>query len=125
MGGSDYRTIPWPYTAPVIGGVSEGSKYIKSINDIMGSGKIGDTDIIDEIFLYQARENNEIDEKTPIISLACAHPCKFPDAVYKSIKVKPSLPDGSKDLLSRKRKSLFAPADHSTVKSIIEGYRRL
>ena len=46
-------------------------------------------------------------------------------AVYKSIKVKPSLPDGSKDLLSRKKKSLFAPADHSTVKSIIEGYRRL
>ncbi len=73
----------------------------------------------------QARKNNEIDEKTPIISLACAHPCKFPDAVYKSIKVKPSLPDGSKDLLSRKKKSLFAPADHRTVKSIIEGYRRL
>ena len=73
----------------------------------------------------QARKNNEIDEKTPIISLACAHPCKFPDAVNKSIKVKPSLPDGSKDLLSRKKKSLFAPADHSTVKSIIEGYRRL
>ena len=73
----------------------------------------------------QARKNNEIDENTPIISLVCAHPCKFPDAVYKSIKVKPSLPDGSKDLLSRKRKSLFAPADHSTVKSIIEGYRRL
>ena len=72
----------------------------------------------------QARKNNEIDEKTPIISLACAHPCKFPDAVYKSIKVKPSLPNDSKDLLLREKKSLFAPADHSTVKSIIEGYRR-
>ena len=60
LGGSDYRTIPWPYTAPIIGGVSEGSKYIKSINDIMGSGKIGDTDIIDERYLLEARENNQL-----------------------------------------------------------------
>ena len=60
LGGSDYRTIPWPYTAPVIGGVSEGSKYIKSINDIMGGGKIGDTDIIDERYLLEARENNQL-----------------------------------------------------------------
>jgi len=60
IGGTDYKTIPWPYTTPIINGVSDDSKYNKSINDVLGSGKIGNTDIIDEIFLYQARENDEL-----------------------------------------------------------------
>ncbi len=60
LGGSDYRTIPWPYTTPVIGGVSQDSKYLKSIDDILGGGKIGDTDIIDERFLLEAKENDEL-----------------------------------------------------------------
>ena len=60
VGGDDYVTIPWPYTTPVIGGVSEDSKYSKSINDILGGGKIGNLDIIDETFLVEARENDEL-----------------------------------------------------------------
>ena len=60
VGGEDYKTIPWPYTAPIIGGISQDSKYLKSINDILGGGKIGDTDIIDETFLIDAKENDEL-----------------------------------------------------------------
>jgi len=60
VGGSDYTTLPWPYTTPIIGGVSEDSKYMKSINDILGGGNIGDLDIIDETFLVNAKENNEL-----------------------------------------------------------------
>ena len=60
VGGSEYKTIPWPYTTPIIGGVSENSKYSKSINDILGGGKIGDTDIIDERNLLEAKENDEL-----------------------------------------------------------------
>ena len=60
VGGDDYVTIPWPYTTPIIGGVSEDSKYSKSINDILGGGKIGNLDIIDETFLVEARENDEL-----------------------------------------------------------------
>tara|TARA_Y100001938_G_scaffold150628_1_gene242522 strand:+ start:2937 stop:7463 length:4527 start_codon:yes stop_codon:yes gene_type:complete len=60
VGGDDYVTIPWPYTTPIIGGVSKDSKYSKSINDILGGGKIGNLDIIDETFLVEARENDEL-----------------------------------------------------------------
>ena len=60
VGGADYTTLPWPYTAPVIGGVSQDSKYIKSVEGILGSGKIGDNDIIDETFLVDSKENDEL-----------------------------------------------------------------
>ena len=60
LGGSEYRTLPWPYTSPIIGGVSENSKYTKSVNDILGGGKIGNQDLIDETFLTDAKENDEL-----------------------------------------------------------------
>ena len=60
VGGSDYTTIPWPYTTPVIGGVSKNSKYLTSIDATLAGGKLGDADIIDETFLVHAKENNEI-----------------------------------------------------------------
>ena len=60
VGGADYTTIPWPYTTPVIGGTDEYSKYKISIRDTLSGGKIGEADIIDETFLVEANENNEI-----------------------------------------------------------------
>jgi hypothetical protein len=60
LGGSDYTTIPWPYTTALIGGISEESKYYKSIVNTLGGGKIGNTDIIDEKFLIQSRDNTEL-----------------------------------------------------------------
>ena len=62
LGGSDYTTIPWPHTTPIIGGVSQDSKYLKSINDTLSGGKIGFSDIIDETFLVNAQENDELGE---------------------------------------------------------------
>ena len=72
----------------------------------------------------QARISNQVDDNIPIISLACAHPSKFPEAVNKAIGIKPELPDAIRDLLKKDKKSLFAPADSNTIKSLIEGYRR-
>ena len=69
VGGADYTTLPWPYTTPIIGGVSQDSKYIKSVNDILGSGKIGDTDIIDETFLVDAKENDELGKNIQTMDL--------------------------------------------------------
>jgi len=60
VGGSDYTTIPWPYTSPIIGGVSENSKYKKSVEKILSSGKIGNLDIIDEKLLVNSRDNSEL-----------------------------------------------------------------
>ena len=47
IGGFDFSTIPWPQTSPVIGGISNNSKYNKSLEDILTGGKIGSNDIID------------------------------------------------------------------------------
>ena len=52
VGGDDYTTIPWPLTSPVISGISQDSKYLKSINDTLGGGKIGYDDIIDETCFF-------------------------------------------------------------------------
>ena len=79
LGGTEYRTIPWPYTTPVIGGVSEDSKYKKSINDILGGGKIGNADIIDERFLIQSRDNNEIGKNIEQMDL---EQCRYFDTPY-------------------------------------------
>ena len=69
VGGSDYTTIPWPYTTAVIGGISQDSKYFKSINDILGGGKIGDLDIIDETFLVSAKFNDELGQNIEKLDL--------------------------------------------------------
>ena len=59
VGGSEYTTIPWPYTTPIIGGVDNNSKYKISVQNTLSSGKIGNTDIIDERFLVNDLENDE------------------------------------------------------------------
>ena len=69
FGGNDYTTIPWPYTTPSIGGTDENSKYNKSIINTLGGGKIGDTDIIDERYLLEAKTNNEIGKSIRILDL--------------------------------------------------------
>lgn len=42
--------------------------------------------------------------KTPIVSLACAHPAKFPDAVERALGQRPGLPDFLRDLYKREEK---------------------
>jgi len=73
----------------------------------------------------KSRENCEVDTSTPIITLACAHPSKFPDAVKRSVNLEPKLPEILKGLLKKPTNSLYAPSDSSTIKSLIEGYRRV
>ena len=60
VGGDDYTTLPWPFTTPIIGGVSEDSKYKQSVYKALSSGKLGDTDIVDEVFLQDDINNTEM-----------------------------------------------------------------
>ena len=69
VGGSDYTTLPWPYTTVIVGGLNRNSKYNKSINDILSGGKIGNTDIIDETFLVDAKENDELGKNIETMDL--------------------------------------------------------
>ena len=60
--GTLFKTIPWPYTTPIIGGTNLSSDYQISINETISGGKIGDKDIIDELFLIDGQENDELGE---------------------------------------------------------------
>ena len=60
VGGDDYTTLPWPFTTPIIGGVSEDSTYKQSVYKALSSGKLGDTDIVDEVFLQDDINNTEM-----------------------------------------------------------------
>jgi hypothetical protein len=79
VGGSDYTTIPWPYTTPVIGGVDNNSKYKKSVQEALSSGNIGDADIIDEKFLINDLENDELGKSINEMDL---EQCRYFDAPY-------------------------------------------
>ena len=60
IAGSNYTTIPWPYTTALIGGISKDSKYKKSVQDTLSSGNISNSDIIDEKLLISDLENDEM-----------------------------------------------------------------
>ena len=55
----------------------------------------------------------------PIISLATAHPAKFPDAVQKATGHRPALPDHLLDLFDRPERVNTAPADLAAVQNLV------
>ncbi len=59
--------------------------------------------------------------QTPMISLATAHPAKFPEAVAKACGIRPELPPRLSDLLSAREKFSVLPNDAEAVKSFILG----
>lgn len=50
----------------------------------------------------------------PMVSLACAHPAKFPDAVEKAIGIRPELPEHMADLYDRPE--FFTPVENNLQK---------
>jgi threonine synthase len=56
----------------------------------------------------------------PLISLATAHPAKFPDAVEQAIGVRPLLPPRLADLFEREERFVELPNDVGQVKAYIE-----
>ena len=55
----------------------------------------------------------------PIVTLATAHPSKFPQAVRTAIKIKAKLPRNISDSLERKEKYDILPNDFDLVKNYI------
>jgi len=69
VGGADYSTLPWPFTTAIIGGMSDNSKYKKSIQNTLSGGKVGEFDIIDEKFLVNDLENDEMGKNVETMDL--------------------------------------------------------
>ncbi|HEX7776584.1 MAG TPA: threonine synthase [Parvibaculum sp.] len=59
------------------------------------------------------------DMATPMVTLATAHPAKFPDAVKKATGVHPELPARMADLFTRKERLSVLPNDLAAVENFI------
>jgi threonine synthase len=59
------------------------------------------------------------DPAVPLVSLATAHPAKFPDAVERATGVRPELPGHLADLFDRKERFEVLPNDLATVQDFI------
>ena len=72
----------------------------------------------------QARASGLVSRDTPIISLACAHPAKFPDAVQSSCGIYPELPEHLANLMQRDDVMLTAENDMEAVQALMRAERR-
>ena len=66
-----------------------------------------------------AAQNADLDPAVPVVTLATAHPAKFPDAVERATGIRPSLPRRVGDLFDREEKYTKLPGTYDAVKSFI------
>ena len=57
--------------------------------------------------------------QVPMITLATAHPAKFPDAVEKASGIRPALPPRMGDLFERPERVTHVPNDLGALQSLV------
>ena len=72
----------------------------------------------------RAAEEGIVDADVPIISLACAHPAKFPAAVEDATGISPELPEPLADLMSRTDAMLHCENDMTSVQALVQSHMR-
>lgn len=68
----------------------------------------------------KALEKNDAYHEIPLVSLGCAHPAKFPDAVKSAIKVKPLMPAKLKGIAKKEEQFSVLPNGLEDVKAFID-----
>ena len=69
--------------------------------------------------LHAAREQNALDPAVPVVTLATAHPAKFPDAVEQAIDLRADLPKRVERIMEREERCETLPADYDAVRDYI------
>ncbi len=59
-----------------------------------------------------------------VVTLATAHPAKFPDAVEKATGVRPELPAALADIFERPERTEHLPDDLTVVEDYVDSQRR-
>ncbi|MBM85065.1 MAG: threonine synthase [Rhodospirillaceae bacterium] len=67
----------------------------------------------------RARLSGRLGDDVPLVSIATAHPAKFPDAVERATGVRPALPPRLADLMRRKERMSVLANDYATVARFI------
>jgi hypothetical protein len=60
IGGIGFDYLPWPETSPVIGGISDESKYINDVINIVNQNQFKETEVLDKQKALDALENDEL-----------------------------------------------------------------
>ncbi len=71
-----------------------------------------------------AARNSTLDPDVAVVTLGCAHPAKFPDAVEQAAGVRPELPPRLADLFDRPETVSDLPNDLATVQAFIRDRAR-
>ncbi|MBA3325769.1 MAG: threonine synthase [Rhodobacteraceae bacterium] len=67
----------------------------------------------------RAAQRRRGDPRTPMVTLATAHPAKFPDAVEAACGMRPTLPARLADLFERRERVIRAPNDLGAIEAIV------
>ncbi|MEM1283848.1 MAG: threonine synthase [Pseudomonadota bacterium] len=70
-------------------------------------------------------QSEQLDPAVPIVTLATAHPAKFPDAVKAATAVDPALPAHLSDLMDRQEKMDHLPNDQDAVEGFVRSNSRV
>ncbi|MGD1888387.1 MAG: threonine synthase [Cohaesibacteraceae bacterium] len=70
-------------------------------------------------------QSEQLDPAVPIVTLATAHPAKFPDAVKAATAVDPALPAHLYDLMDRREKMDHLPNDQDAVEGFVRSNSRV
>ncbi len=117
---------------------------LKKFNNEFVSLKVPDFEIIDEIKNTHDKSNylldphsavgvraaktamfeGRVDNKIPLISIACAHPAKFPKVIEKSLNFSPENPYALEEVLKRREKFKILNNEINVIKSYITNNMR-
>ena len=117
---------------------------LERFNDEFVSFKVSDIEIIDEIKNTYHKSNYLLDphsavgvraaktavyegrvgDKIPLISLACAHPAKFPKVTEKSLNFSPKNPYALEEILDKPEKFMILNDDINKIKYYIKSNMR-
>lgn len=67
----------------------------------------------------KARAAGKVSAETPLVSLATAHPAKFPDAVERAVGFRPALPERLGDLMERPERAAALPNDLAALQKFM------
>jgi len=65
IGGFDFTYIPWPMTTPVVGGISNESGYVNSVENILSENKFNDNEMTDyyrTLTAFNNKPGGQLDE---------------------------------------------------------------
>ncbi|MDD8024295.1 MAG: threonine synthase [Paracoccaceae bacterium] len=121
------------------GGFSVSQGALQGLREIYVSGRVSEDETSETIAQELARSGEllcphsavgvrvgaaHVAAPVPMVTLATAHPAKFPDAVEAATGIRPGLPPRMADLFDRPERVTRVPNDLAALEALIEAGRR-